>query len=299
MLTLALLCGAQGSVAQNSSRQPAPADPVVLKLAPGRWIYDVQGDVRSIETREFRLEKRDGRMVETPTGGPKISYFDRRGFETEATEADEGRIVWKYDAVGRPAEMITWLAGVPLARDVYLYDMERRTITTESYYFGSAKLTMREVATFDARWNQTRKETVHFDVDGQGTQSREVYIYNVTYDARGRVVASSVTDERGALTFRDTQEYDDANRLVKSVYYEYDANSSRLISKSVGAYDGGGLLESYSHYDAGGRLVWREETTRERDARGNWITERRVTTEFTAGVARSSTLITRRKITFY
>lgn len=300
MLTLALLCGAHPSFEQNPAKPPAGERLLAMKLAPGKWIYDVKGMVRSIETREYRLEKRGDRMVETETSGPKTTYFDRRGFETEFVEADESKIVWKYDAGGRPTETTMWLAGVPLSRDVYSYDMERRTVTTESYHYAGEKLVLRAVATFDERWNQTRKEMVHFDVDGKGKRTQEVYIYHLTYDARGRVVARCITNGRGALTFMETQRYDDSNYIVKSVYYEYDAASSKLVSRSVGAYDRSGLSESYSHYDALGRLLWREETTRELDARGNWIMERRVTTEYKEDDApRSFTLINRRRITFY
>ncbi|MBD0372214.1 MAG: hypothetical protein ICV60_15335 [Pyrinomonadaceae bacterium] len=124
-------------------------------------------------------------------------------------------------------------------------------------------------------------------------------VYNLTYDSKGRVVATSIGDERGTVSHRFTSEFDDSNRIIKSISYEYDTASASLISRSVSTYKKGGLVQTYSHYDPRGRLRWKETTTRELDGRGNWITERRVMELYDEGPPRSFTIIKRRKINYY
>lgn len=301
IIAAALFLASPAALSQNATPAQTQASPdlLMMKLNPNKWFYEVDGEVRSIETTEYRLEKKNGQVVETPYNGTKTLYFDRRGFETEAVEGVEGRIVWKYDARGRLAEMVMWLGGAPFARDVYTYDIEHRRVTVESYYFGNDKPLLRAVSIFDERWNETRQETERFG-DGKNSQpSREVVVYNLTYDSRGRVVASGIADERGAISYRFTSEFDDSNRIVKSVSYQYDAATATLLNRSVNTYEKGGLLQTYTQYDSRGKLLLQETTTRETDARGNWVTERRVMQLYEEGAPRSYTLIKRRKIIYY
>lgn len=288
------------ALSQNSAaaQKPEGAELLLLKLSPNKWFHEIEGDVASVEIREYRLEKRNGQAVEIPQGGAKTFRFDRRGLETESSEGDEGKMVFKYDARGRLAEMIMWLGDAPFARDVYTYDLERRRVTTESYYFGSDKPLLRAVSIFDEHWNEIRKETLRFN-EGKSTPGKEVVVYNLTYDSRGRVAASSVADERGAISYRFTSEFDASNRLTKSVNYQYDAATATLLTKSVNTYEKDGLLRTHSHYDARGRLLRQETITRERDERGNWITERKVMRDYERGGQDSFTIIKRRKITYY
>lgn len=303
-VTAALLYACPQALSQNVA--PAPAaqmsdeELVRLKFSPGRWFYEVRGDVSSIETTEYMLERKNGRMVETRRGGKKILYFDRRGFETESTDDDnEGRTLIKYDAQGRLAEMAMWLGGMPLSRDLYSYDVARRRVTVESYYFGEEKPLLREVSIFDERWNEIRKETERFDDNRGSKPGKEVVVYHLAYDSKGRVIATSITDERGALSYRFTTEFDDSNRLVRGVSFQYDAASGTLLTRSVNTYDKGGLLNNYSHYDGRGRLLRQETIERELDARGNWITERRTMQSYEGSEPGSYTLIKRRRINYY
>jgi hypothetical protein len=291
------------ALSQNESapRTPSGEDLLVMRFAPGKWFHEVQGDVRSIETVEIASARKNNKWAENRSS-PKIVYFDRRGFATEAIEGEEGRTVWKYDAQGRVSEMSLSLGGEPLAREVYHYNLAQRKVTVDTYYFGSDKPRFRETAIFDERWNERRKETEYFDEPGGNSQPRkEVVVYNLTYDAKGRQIASTIGNEKGAISHRFTTEYaSDSNRLVKTTGYQYDAGSGALLSKYVSLYDKAGYQAAYMYYDPRGRLLRRETYTREFDARGNWITETRVMwANDQGGAPSSSTFIKRRKITFY
>ena len=282
-------------------RQTLPeAELLVIKFSPGKWGHEVQGEVRSVETLEFRAETKNGQVLETRTGS-RISYFDRRGFETEMIEDEEARMVWKYDARGRPSEMSMSLSGALLMREVYRFDLAQRKVTTDVYTFGSDRLQSREVSFFDEHWNETRKETEYFEPNGDSKPRREVVIYTQTYDPKGRVIASTIRRADGVIIHRFTEEYDQAsNRLVKSGSYEYDESRGALLSKSLNTYDARGNLLEGLYYDFSGRLLRRESYTREFDARGNWITERHVTFTYDRASAPGSfTFVKRRKITFY
>ncbi len=302
IIAVALVLVSPATLSQNASSKQTPsgAELLLMKLAPGKWAHDVEGDVRSIETVEYRLEKKGGQMVETRTGSTKVSYFDRRGFETESVQDGEDKIEWKYDAEGRLTEMIMTMGGAPFSRELYRYDLERRRVTAETYLFGSDKLHMREVSIFDERWNETRKETERFG-DGVNQQpGKEIVVYNLAYDSKGRVIASSIADERGHVSYKFEEEFDDSNRLIKSISYQYDEGSGALLTKSVNTYEKSGLLETYTEYDSRGRLLRRETRTRERDARGNWITERQTVWDYDKGSnTEPYTFIKRRKITYY
>lgn len=274
-------------------------DLMLLKLSPNRWLHEIEGEAASVEIREYRLEMRNGQAVEVPYGGAKTFSFDRRGLETESFQEGEGRMVLKYDAQGRLSEMIMWLEDAPFTRDLYTYDIERRRVTTESYYFGSEKPLLRTVSVFDEHWNEVRKETLRFDEGKNAPSGRDVVVYKLTYDSRGRVTATSITDERGALSHRLTSEFDDSNQIIKSTTYDYDAATGRLLTRSVDTYERKGLVQTHSHYDSRGRLLRRETATRERDAKGNWIMEKRVTELYEQGAPGSFTTIKRRKITYY
>jgi YD repeat-containing protein len=238
-------------------------------------------------------------MVEARTGSTKISYFDRRGFETKEIEDGEGRTLWKYDARGRVTEMTMWFNRTFVSRAVYTYDLEQRRVTVETYLFGLDKPSTREVSIFDSRWNEVRKETERFDYDESQQPTRDVVVYNLTYDSKGRVTASSISNEQGALRYKSMEEYDDSNRLIKSINYQYDAATATPITKSIGTYEKGGLRRTYSQYNSGGQLLMRETRTRELDEHGNWITERQATTLYDQSPQLSFTLIKRRRITFY
>ena len=96
---LALL--AAGSIAHSQTARapqnalaPSPAtDPMVAKFAPGRWWHDLRGEVREIETIEYRVERKEGRPVEARVNSQRVS-FDRKGFETEIIDGEEGRMAF-------------------------------------------------------------------------------------------------------------------------------------------------------------------------------------------------------------
>jgi hypothetical protein len=275
-----------------------PADILILKLSPGKWFYEVEGDVRSIETTSFRLEVKNGRTVETRLGS-KTSWFDRRGRETELIEGEEARTVWKYDALGWPSEMIMYLAGAPLMREVYSYELNQRKLTTEAYALEGGRLHSRTVAFFDERWNQTRQETEFFETTGGGSL-KDVVVYTQKYDSQGRVIFSTVGGEGGSISHRVAEEYSDSNYPLKGIYYSYDRANGALLSKSVNLYDGRGHLIENLYYSPRGQLLRRETYTREYDARGNWITERQVIRDTGAGRPPTSfAFVKRRKLTFY
>jgi hypothetical protein len=302
IITVIMLSARPGSLSQSINAPPTPPEGelLVLKFSPGRWRHEVEGEVRAIETIEFRTERKNGRLIEI-RGTSRISYFDRRGFETEMIEGEEARTVWKYDARGRPSEMSMSLAGVLLMREVYQFDFNQRKIAVEVYNFLGDRLSSREISFFDERWNETRKETEYFGDSGDSKPRKEVVIYTRTYDSKGRVTSSTVGREDGSILHRFTEEYDKAsNRLVKSVSYQYDESSGSLLSKGVNTYDERGYLLEGLYYDSRGRLLRRESYMREFDQRGNWITERNVTwADDRVGPPGSFTLIKRRKITFY
>lgn len=281
------------------SQEALPADILILKLSPGKWSHEVKGEVRSIETVQLRPEIRNGQPVETPLSSQTV-YFDRRGFETETIESGEARTIWKYDTEGRPSEMTMVLEGASFMRLVYHYDLKQRKVTTETYAFGSDELHSREISTFDERWNEIRMEREFFTEAGDSRPRKEVTLYTLTYDSKGRVIASTIENESGATSHRFTEEYDASNRLIKSVSLEYNETSGKILSRTVNTYDGQGNLVSGLNYNSLGSLQRRESYTREFDARGNWITERRTTwANVGPGGPYTFTIIKRRRITFY
>ncbi len=297
ILLASLAAGVIAHTQTARAPQSAPApDPMVAKFAPARWWHDLRGEVREIETIEYRVERKDGRPVEARVNSQRVS-FDRKGFETEIIDGEEGRMAFVYDEQGRLREMTMSLAGVLLARDVYSYDLQQRKVTTEAYAFGSTRPRWREVSTFDNRWNETRKERETFPDDKAARPEKDVVIYSNIYDAKGRVVASTVGGEDGSVSHRFTTEYDDNNRVVKSYSSSYDEKSGQLLSKHVNTYDERGLVLTILTYDPRGRLVRRETYTREFDQRGNWITQRMVAQE--NDQSGTFTYIKRRKITYY
>ena len=122
-------------------------------------------------------------------------------------------------------------------------------------------------------------------------------IYTNTYDAKGRVIATTVGGEDGSVSHRFTTKYDDNHRVVKSSSSSYDQKSGQLLSKHVNTYDERGLVHTILTYDPRGRLVRRETYTREFDQRGNWITQRLDARE--NDQSGTFTYIKRRKITYY
>lgn len=282
----------------NAPQLPVP-DVIASRFAPGRWMQDLLGDVRSVETTEFRLERKGGRAVEMRINS-QTAYFDRKGFETEVVDGEEGKTVWTYDALGRPAEMIISLGGYPFSRNVISYDVEQRKVTVTTYLFDRTKPRMREVSTFDEQWREIRKETETFEDGDLGAEpDKMVVVYRNTYDAKGRTVTSTIGGEDGSTSHKFTTEYDERDRVVKSFSYEYDEKSGQLLSKSVNTYDARGDLSLTMEYDPRGRLVRRETYTREYDRRGNWITQRHVVWSNDQSGTGASTYIKRRKITYY
>jgi YD repeat-containing protein len=284
----------------DAPQMPSGEALLVMRFAPGKWYHEVQGDVREIVTTQFRLTKKDGKLIETRINSKTVS-FDRRGFQTEEVEGEEGRTLWKYDAQGKVVEMNMSLSGVPFAREVYHYDFRQRKITVETYFWGGDRLRSREVSTFDEKWNEVRKESESFGEDGKATeQEKHVVIYKTRYDSKGRAIVSTIGGEDDSISHKFTNEYADSDYLVKSISYEYDQASGALISKSVNTYDGRGHLLTSLNYDPRGRLLRRESYTREFDAKGNWITEKQTTwANDGSGAPGSFTRVKRRKITFY
>ena len=294
-LVAGTLAGAQTVRTQNAPVPPV-SDLTVLKFAPARWWRDLAGEVREVETVEYRVETKDGRAVEARVNSQRVS-FDRKGFETEAVDGEEGRMALSYDAEGRLSEMNMSLAGAPIAREVYSYDLPQRKVVTEAYAFGSARPRWRVVSTFDEKWNEVRAERETFTDDKSARAEKSVVIYKYVYDAKGRVIASTASDERGRISHKSTEEYGNNNRVAKSITYSYDEQSGQLLSKYVNIYDERGLVRSTLSYDPRGRLVRRETYTREFDRFGNWITQAMVAQETDSPGA--FTYLKRRKIIYY
>lgn len=284
--------------AQKASELPQQpiTDILVMKVSPGRWWYDLRGNVRSVESVMVKLEEKDGQMRETQVISHTF-YFDRRGLETETIDSKEGRTLNKYDAQGKVLEMNMSLAGVPHLRHVYRYDIPRRKVTTEIYYFGSDGLYGRDVTLYDEHWNELRSESESVRNNVDEPPYKEVVIYTNTYDSKGRLTGLAVRREGRAINYSLVDEYDASGRLVKSTHCVYDDSSGALTSKSLLSYDRRSYLISGLRYDGRGRLTRRDTYTREFDQRGNWINETRVSrsNEETG----SFTLITRRKLTYY
>jgi hypothetical protein len=298
MLAVLMLCANSTAEGVRVLRQQQkPSDKLLMTvLSPGKWHFDLHGKVRSLEILTIKLEPPEGQMKES-SAISTTHYFDERGLETEMIDSQGGRTLNKYDAGGRITEMSMSLRGEPHMRYLYTYDLSQRKVTTEMYYFGQDGSHTRYVAFYDEHWYESRTVSESVKNNADEPPSKEVVIYTNSYDSKGRLTGLTVRREGVRINYRIMDEYGASGQIVKSTSYVYDESSGALTSKTVRSYDRRGLMSTVLHYDGQESLTRSDTYAREFDARGNWITEKRVSRDKNETV--SFAFVTQRKITYY
>ncbi|MGW1006486.1 putative T7SS-secreted protein [Streptomyces sp. NPDC002520] len=262
---------------------------VTRKQAEGlvtEYAYDLTDQLAQATSPDCTLvllRDQFGRLRSETVNGRSLTYtYDRWGRLSSRTTPTGAVTTWRYDAAGRPAQIVAAGRTIDFAYDAAGRELSRRidnSLTWDNQFDIAGRLTA-ETITANTRRQPIRQRGYSYRADGNLVQIDDPAAgpRHITLDPAGRVTAVQ------AANWDETYAYDEAGNQV---FASWPSNHPGHEATGPRTYTGTRLTGAGTvryEYDALGRVTLRQKTrlSRKPDTwRYKWDTEDRLTSVVT------------------